>query len=62
MRQEPLFEDVSPAVVPGLPAAADHPVARDYDRDLQKYTKIGKEANGEVKAGGGWERGPEMQR
>lgn len=37
--QQPLFHKVSSSVVAALPAAADHPVARDYNWDLQNTAK-----------------------
>lgn len=48
MRQKPLFHKVSSSVVAALPAAANHPVARYYNRDLRNtqtdtHTKKGRE-------------------
>lgn len=40
--QEPLLQQVSPAVAAAVPAAADHPVARDDDGDLQSTQKSGR--------------------
>lgn len=46
--QQPLLHQLSPAVVPAGPAAADHPVARDDDGDLQNTPKPGNGAKGEA--------------